>query len=99
MSFPLNACLAALSAMADRPKNFIKRVTTEADEYGELPITTVELLDYLVAASPNDPLLVGLGVNLAVWDAVDGAPWTEGTARASDARRALIYGLLRFEAQ
>ncbi|PND52138.1 MULTISPECIES: Z1 domain-containing protein [Rhodococcus] len=93
MTIPVNAYLAALGAMQDRPKDLLKRAEMEASDYGGGEVSHDSLLAHLQQASPNDPLRQNFGLRLARWDAVIDPDWSDQLPGTIDRRRGIYESL------
>ncbi|MEV6231041.1 Z1 domain-containing protein [Saccharopolyspora shandongensis] len=92
------AYLAALSAMEGKQSPMPLHETARFMGADEGVLATDDTLRaHLVAADREDPLRKRLHQSLLTWDAVEKAPWTEGTERQTDERRALVLRLLKVD--
>ena len=81
---------SALSGMAARPRKLARAIVfaAEQQDLDDFDPDTVRV--HLETAPATDEALGRFRRNLAQWDNADG-DWTEGAARNSEARRAVIY--------
>lgn len=87
-----DAFLSVLAGLAvTGPRRLMPRVELAAEGTG-LDVSIAALLAHLSVAGPNDVVRKAFSVQLAQWDAADDSEdWTRGSAKQSEARRALIY--------
>lgn len=97
MTIPVEAYLAALAAMHDRPKAVFARAALEAEDYGGGEVSAETLHAHMTGAGPNDPIRQALGPLLATWDAERQPPWSDDTEPGSPGRRQAIYRHLGFD--
>ncbi|WP_085241827.1 Z1 domain-containing protein [Mycobacterium europaeum] len=86
-----SSLLGVLKAIGNGPpKDLIARVKPDADDHG-VRVSAGDLTTLIKDASPADPLLTALGMQVHKWDAEsDKVEWTGGTAPSTPARRDLI---------
>lgn len=76
------------------PKDLIARVKPDASDRG-VRISAADVTTLIKEASPADPFLTALGMQVNKWDAEsDKIDWTDGTAPSTAARRDLICSKL-----
>jgi hypothetical protein len=88
---------ATLAGMPGRPLKLARAVEFAAEQQEIGGFEPSALLDHLRACAPTDEAMSTLRHRLALWDNADG-DWTQGTARNSEARRAVIYAALDLDA-
>ena len=90
-----SSLLGVLKAIGNgAPRDLIARVKPDADDRG-LSVSAADITILIKEASPADPLLTALGMQVHKWDAEsDKVDWTGGTAPSTPARRDLICASL-----
>jgi hypothetical protein len=81
------------------PKPLLSRVNGVLDEDNFDRIDETHLVSFIVDADVNDAARSSAHIALAQWDAVETAPWAEGSAAGSVERRARVLGLLKLSAE
>ena len=90
----VEAFTAALNAVADKPKDLIRRANNEALEEHNVTVG-VEDLATLLGDPAGDLFLQRLFLRLGTWDAAEPAPeWAQNTEPRTAERRAAVYQLL-----
>lgn len=86
----------ALSGMPSAPRRLVRALEFSAEQLDIKDFYPTDLLRHLSECSPIDEALSALRHRLAIWDNADGE-WTRETARNSEARREVVYGLLALD--